>query len=133
MEINPARPGLPLGSAPSTHSAPGPPISGSILPPVSPPPSASQQVQLEDSKSTSALRRGSSAHVAYSASSIPSRDLWQEALKRLSEKDRALVLRHFSPGIEQDDSFTLSFKNSNAPPGSRVRKPTDGHSSPWPR
>jgi hypothetical protein len=67
-------------------------------PSVSPPPSASQQGQLIDSEPPSAKRRGPPVQSTYSASSLPSRDLWGEALQRLSEKDRALVLKHFSAG-----------------------------------
>jgi hypothetical protein len=91
------RPGLQLSPTSSTHSAPGPPISGSVLPSVSLPPSTSQQSQLEDSIPISVQRRGSPAQSTHSASSLPGRDLWQEALQRLSEKDRALILKHFSP------------------------------------
>lgn len=104
LETNSARPEL-LRSAPSTHSAPRPPISGSILPSVSPPASTSQQGRLEGSKPTSAQWKGSPAQSTYSASSLPSRDLWQEALQRLSEKDRALVLKHFSPGSTDTTSM----------------------------
>jgi hypothetical protein len=105
LETNSApRPGLQLRSTPSTRSAPRPPISGSILPSVSSP-STSQQGQLVGSRPTSAQRRGSPAQSTHSASSLPSRDLWQEALQRLSEKERALILKHFSPGSTDTTSM----------------------------
>jgi hypothetical protein len=99
------RPGLQSRPASSTHSTPGPPTSSLIPSSVSPPPSTSQQGQLVGSKPTSTQRRGSPAESTYSASSPPSRDLWQEALQRLSEKDRALVLKHFSPGSTDTTSM----------------------------
>jgi hypothetical protein len=107
----------------STCSMPGPPISGSTLSssqnrhpstlpqpspdqiavPVaqsaSPPlPAGGQQVQLIDSTPISAQRTGSPVQPSYSASGSPIRDLWEEALRCLSENDRASALKHISPG-----------------------------------